>query len=267
VFSDLDSIRGVIRVGEQWGFDVSYLTAPEPLSSWEIRLTGQKWAMNTSGGSREWERYSLGGQYLFRAGDVRMGAGVAYERVEGNGGDNFAGPTFFAAYDTLDIPADPTSGEAWRVNVWWPNLDDVLYRATFFKPVRVDKMWRTYLRVGYAEGSMNEDGHAAFLGAAEELYSISNRPIEAERMVWANIAFRRILKRSVWGIVAAEVFGSYGYAMDRNYDKIAAPWELGVAISIPNNLVNVKLAAMYGSEEFKVGFFLGVPVWDHYPLP
>ena len=25
--------------------------------------------------------------------------------------------------------------------------------------------------------------------------------------------------------------------------------------------------ALYESEEFKVGFFLGVPIWDHYPLP
>ena len=27
------------------------------------------------------------------------------------------------------------------------------------------------------------------------------------------------------------------------------------------------LAALYGSEEFKFGFFIGVPIWDHYPLP
>ncbi|MCL2010124.1 MAG: patatin-like phospholipase family protein [Synergistaceae bacterium] len=267
VFSDLDSIRGVIRVGDQWGFDVSYLTAPEPLSSWEFKLGAQKWALNTTDGNREWDRYSLGGHYLFRVGDVRMGAGAAYERIEGAGGNDSIGPTFFAHYDTLDIPADPTSGHAWRFNAWWPDLDEILYRVTYFKPLRVGNMWRTYLRLGYAEGNMNSNGHAAYLGAAEELYSVSNSPIEAERMVWANIAFRRILKRSVWGIVATEVFGGYGYAMDGDYEKIAAPWEVGVAINIPNNLVNVKLAAMYGSEEFKIGFFLGVPIWDHYPLP
>jgi NTE family protein len=267
LFSELDSLRGVVRLGDQWGFDLSYLAAPEPLNSWEINMAAQKWKMDTSGGKRDWERYSLGGQYLFRAGNVRMGAGVAYERVEGEGGENFLGPVFFASYDTLDIPADPTSGQAWRLNAWWPNLDEVLYRVTFFKPLDVGDMWRTYLRIGYAEGNMDVSSHAAYLGAAEELYSIAARPVEAERMVWANIAFRRILKRSVWGIVAAEVFGSYGYAMDKNYDKIAAPWELRLAITIPNNIVNVKLAAMYGSEEFKIGFFLGVPIWDHYPLP
>jgi NTE family protein len=269
VLSDLDSIRGVVRVGDQWGIDVSYLTAPEPLSSWEIKLTAQRWNIATSeGSSHNWDRYSLGGRYLFRVGDVRMGAGVAYEHVKGNGGSsNSFGPTFFAAYDSLDIPADPTSGQAWRFNAWWPDLDDILYRVTFFRPLTIGNTWRTYLRLGYAEGNMSAPGHAAYLGAAEELYSIAARPIEAERMAWANIAFRRIISRSIWGIVAAEFFGGYGYAMDKNYNKIAAPWEIGVAINVPNNLINVKLAAMYGSEGFNLGFFMGIPIWDHYPLP
>ena len=55
--------------------------------------------------------------------------------------------------------------------------------------------------------------------------------------------------------------------MDRDYKKIASPWEVGLAVNFPNNLIDIKLAAMYGSEEFKIGFFLGVPIWDHYPLP
>ena len=53
---------------------------------------------------------------------------------------------------------------------------------------------------------MDFRSHAAYLGAAEELYSVSSRPVEAERMVWANVAFRRILNRSVLGIVAVELF-------------------------------------------------------------
>jgi NTE family protein len=267
VFNDLDSVRGVVRLGDQWGIDLSYLSAPEPLNSWEINMAAQKWKTSTSGGYRNWERYAIGGQYLFHVGAVRMGVGMAYEYVDGANGDDSLGPTFFAAYDTLDIPADPTKGEAWRLNAWWPDTDEILYRVTYFKPIQVGHMWRTYLRFGYAEGDMSKGGHAAYLGAAEELYSVADRPIEAERMAWVNIAFRRILKRSVWGIVAAEVFGSYGYAMDKEYDKVAAPWEVGLAFSIPNNIVNIKLAMMYGSEEFKAGFFLGIPIWDHYPLP
>jgi NTE family protein len=267
VFNELDALRGVVRLGEQWGFDLSYLTAPEPLNSWEINLAVQNWKMDTSGGHRNWERYSIGGHYLFHTGPVRMGVGLAYEYVDGKDEDSSVGPTLFAAYDTLDIPADPTKGQAWRLNAWWPDADEILYRITYFKPIQVGHMWRTYLRLGYAEGDMSKEGHAAYLGAAEELYSIAGRPVEAERMAWINIAFRRILKRSVWGIVAAEVFGSYGYAMDEDYEKVAAPWEVGLAFSVPNNIVNVKLALMYGSEDFKAGFFLGIPIWDHYPLP
>ena len=267
ILSDIDSVRGVVRIGNRWGVDISYLTAPEPLNPWKLRLSAQSRVLNISGDSRSLDRYSVGGKHLFRIGDVRMGLGGAYERVGRRGGSSFFGPTFFAYYDTLDIPADPTSGQAWRVNAWWADFDEILYRATFFKPLRVSNTWRTYFRLGYAEGNKNPFGHAAFLGAAEELYSISRHPIEAERMAWANIAFRRIISRSIWGIVAAEFFGGYGYAMDKNYSKIATPWEVGVAINVPNNLVNIKLAAMYGSEQFRMGFFIGVPIWDHHPLP
>ena len=272
LFSDYDSLLGVLRLGEQWGIDLSYQTAPESMNAWEFNLAAHNWAMDTSGGKRDWDRYALGVNRVFRWGDVRLGLGLAYEHVEGSyGGGNddrdAVGPTFFAAYDTLDIPGDPVSGHAWRINAWWPNLDEINYRLTYFKPLRVGENWRTYFRMGYAEGNRDSRGHAVYLGAAEELYSVSSRPVEAERMVWANIAFRRILNRSVLGIVAAEVFGSYGYAMDGEYRKIASPWEVGLAVNFPNNLIDVKLAAMYGSEELKLGFFLGVPIWDHYPLP
>jgi NTE family protein len=267
LFSETDSLRGIVRLGKQWGVDLSYLTAPEPLPSWEFTLAAQKWEMSTSGGYRKWNRFSGGSQRLFQAGKVRMGLGLAYEYIDGERYSDFLGPAFFAAHDTLDIPGDPTKGQAWRLNVWWPDMGEILYRFTYFKPVSIGKMWRVYLRFGYAEGNLEEDGHASYLGSAEELYSIASRPVEAERMAWINIAFRRVLKKTVLGIVAADLFGSYGYAMDEEYRKTAAPWEVGLAFSVPNNLVNVKLAAMYGSEEFKIGFFLGVPLWEHYPLP
>ena len=86
-------------------------------------------------------------------------------------------------------------------------------------------------------------------------------------MAWINIAFRRVLKKTVLGIVTADIFGSYGYAMDEKYRKEATPWEIGLAFNVPNDIINVKLAFMYGSEDFKMGFFLGVPLWEHYPLP
>jgi NTE family protein len=267
LLSETDSLRGIVRMGKQWGVDLSYLTAPEPLTSWEFTLAAQRWEMNTSGGNRKWNRFSAGTQRLFQFGMVRMGIGLAYEYVENDRHFDSLGPTFLAAYDTLDIPADPTRGQAWRLNVWWPDAEEILFRFTYFKPISVGEMWRIYLRFGYAEGNLEREGHAAYLGAAEELYSIASKPVEAERMAWINVAFRRVLKKTVLGIVAADLFGSYGYAMDEEYKKIASPWEVGLAFSVPNDIVNVRLAVMYGSEEFKVGFFLGVPLWEHYPLP
>ncbi|MCR4817751.1 MAG: patatin-like phospholipase family protein [Fretibacterium sp.] len=270
--SEYDSLSGVLRLGEQWGLDLSYQTAPKAMNAWQFNLAAQKWKLDSNAGRQDWKRYAVGASRLFQWGDVSAGLGVAYEHIDGvsvsdEDANDFVGPVFFAAYDTLDIPGDPTKGHAWRFNAWWPNLDELIYRFTYFKPLGVAKDWRTYLRVGYAEGDMNRRGHASYLGAAEELYTAAAHPVEAERMAWVNLAFRRILNRNVFGIAAAEVFGSFGYAMDNEYSKISTPWEVGVAVNFPNNIIDIKLAAMYGSEEFKVGFFIGVPVWDHYPLP
>ena len=272
LLSEYDSLSGVLKLGEQWGIDLSYQTAPAGMDAWQFTLSAQNWTIDSDRGKRDWDRYAVGFSRLYQWGDVNVGLGVAYEHVEGpsvsdEDDHDAVGPTFFASYDTLDIPGDPTKGYAWRLSAWWPDLDEITYRFTYFKPLEVSKVWRTYLRFGYAEGDLNRRSHAAYLGGAEELYSIASRPIEAERMAWANVAFRRVLNRSVLGIVAAELFASYGYAMDSEYDKIASPWEVGLALDFPNNLIDIKLAAMYGSEQFKVGFFIGVPVWDHYPLP
>ena len=272
VLSQYDYISGVLRLGEQWGVDLSYQTAPLGLESWRFNLSAQNWEMDTNMGRRNWDRFAFGVSRLFLWGDVRVGIGAAYEHVGGESMSKHdkhdtAGPTFAASYDTLDIPGDPTKGHAWRISAWWPDFEEINYRLNYFKPLEVSENWRTYFRVGYAEGDLNRRAHAVYLGAAEELYSISRHPIEAERMVWGNIALRRILNRNAMGIFAAELFGSYGYAMDKKYRKIAAPWEIGLSVNFPNNIVDIKLALMYGSEQFKTGVFIGVPIWDHFPLP
>ncbi|MBQ3396538.1 MAG: patatin-like phospholipase family protein [Synergistaceae bacterium] len=273
LLSEYDSLSGVVKIGEQWGVDLTYQTAPQPLDAWQVRLSAQNWKPRGKDDSvRDWDRYAAGLSRLFTLGDVNMGVGYAYEHIDGDAlSDNdkteFSGPTFFAEYDTLDMPSDPTKGHAWRVNFWWPNFDQIIYRLSYFKPLEVSDVWRTYFRAGFAEGDMNRRGHAVYLGSAEELYSISSSPIEAERMFWANLAVRKILNRTAMGVIAGEVFASWGYAMDKDWHKVDAPWEVGLAVNFPNNLVDMKFAVMYGSEELKTGFFIGVPIWDHYPLP
>ncbi|MBR1657334.1 MAG: patatin-like phospholipase family protein [Synergistaceae bacterium] len=273
ILSEYDSLIGVVKLGQQWGLDFVYQTAPQPMDSWQITLSAQNWQpAGEDDNYREWDRYAAGIARLFTLGDVNMGIGYAYEHVDGDsvsGKDSTeaGGLTFFAEYDTLDMPSDPTKGYAWKINAWWPDFDEVNYRLSYFKPLEVWDVWRTYFRVGFAEGDMNRRSHAVYLGAAEELYSVAANPIEAERMVWGNFAVRRIINRTAMGVVAGEVFASWGYAMDKEWKKIEAPWEVGVAVNFPNNLMDMKLAVIYGSEELKTGFFLGVPIWDHYPLP
>lgn len=273
ILSEYDSLVGVAKLGEQWGVDLVYQTAPQPMDGWQISLSAQNWRpAGEDDPLRDWDRYAVGVARLFTWGDVNMGLGYAYEHVDGDAispkdGTEASGFTFFAEYDTLDMPSDPTKGYAWKINAWWPNFDELNYRLTYFKPLDVSSLWRTYLRLGFAEGDMNRRSHAVYLGAAEEFYSVAANPIEAERMFWANLAFRKILNRTAMGVLAGELFASWGYAMDKEWHKIDAPWEVGLAVNFPNNIIDMKLAIMYGSEEFKTGFFLGVPIWDHYPLP
>ena len=273
LLSEYDSLIGVAKIGKQWGIDLTYQTAPQPMDGWQFTLSAQNWQpAGEEDHLRDWDRYAAGVARLFTLGEVNMGLGYAYEHVDGDAisakdGTEASGITFFAEYDTLDMPSDPTRGYAWKVNAWWPNFDEVNYRLSYFKPLEVSSLWRTYLRLGFAEGDMNRRSHAVYLGAAEELYSVASNPIEAERMFWANLAFRKILNRTAVGVLAGELFASWGYAMDKEWHKIEAPWEVGLAVNFPNNLIDMKLAIMYGSEELKTGFFLGVPIWDHYPLP
>ena len=274
LLSEYDSLIGVAKLGEQMGLDLTYQTAPQPLNAWQFTLSAQNWQPTGKNDKyRDWDRYAAGVSKLFTWGSVNVGIGVAYEHVSGtsiSGKDDTdaVGPTFLAEYDTLDIPGDPTKGYSWRINAWWPDLDEILYRLNYFKPLRVSNLWRFYFRAGFAEGDLNRRSHAVYLGAAEELYTMASSPIEAERMFWANLALRRIITRTAMGVIAAELFTSWGYAMDKKWKKIDAPWEVGLAVNFPNNLVDMKFAIMYGSEEhFKAGFFIGVPIWDHYPLP
>ena len=273
IFSEYDSLTGVVKVGEQWGVDLSYQTAPQPMSAWQFNISMENWRpAGYNDKTRDWDRYAVGVNRLFTWGDVNLGLGYAYEHIDGDSisdrdDTDAAGPTFLAEYDTLDIPGDPKKGYSWRINAWWPDFDEVVYRFSYFKPLEVSDAWRVYLRLGFAEGDMNRRSHAVYLGAAEELYSVASNPIEAERMFWSNIAVRKILSRTALGVVAGEIFTSWGYAMDKEWHKIDAPWEVGLAVNFPNNFADVKLAVIYGSEEWKAGFFLGIPIWDHYPLP
>ena len=273
LLSEYDSLVGVVSISDQLGINLTYQTAPQPMDAWQFTLSTQNWKpAGQDDKTRDWDRYAAGLSRLFTWGDVNVGIGYAYEHIDGDAlsdkdDTDFGGPTFLAEYDNLDMPSDPTSGYAWKINAWWPDFEEVVYRLNYFKPLEVSSLWRTYLRLGFAEGDMNKRSHAVYLGAAEELYSVARNPIEAERMFWTNLALRKIITRTAMGVLAGELFASWGYAMDKEWHKIDAPWEVGLAVNFPNNIVDMKLAVMYGSEEFKAGFFLGVPIWDHFPLP
>lgn len=271
LFSDRDSLFANIFISEDWGLDFAYRTAPEPTNFWEFRISAEKWSLSPANSSyKNWIRYTTGLNRIFKVGNLEIGLGYAYEYVNSNenNNSNSSGPTLSLAYSTLDLPSDPSSGSALNASMWWANFDEFLFRVNFFKPFKITDAWRANFRLGYAEGSMKREEHAVYLGAAEELYSIAGNPISGRRAAWANIAFRRVLGKSIFGTISGEIFGGFGYVWNENNERIANPWEAGIALSIPNNVIDTKVAVFYTSEkEFRFAFFLGTPVWGHYPLP
>ncbi|MCL1875672.1 MAG: patatin-like phospholipase family protein [Synergistaceae bacterium] len=270
ILSERDAFHGVFKLGEEWGFDLKYHTAPDPLSFWEFRYTFQHWGLDPiNAKNRNWRRHGLGFSRSFKISDIELGLGYAYEYIDGTGeSNNSSGPVFYASIDTLDVHSDPTKGSALTLSAWWADYDELLFRVEYFQPLKLSQVWRTYLRLGYAEGNLDRIGHAVYLGAAEELYSMAAMPIEAERMAWANIAFRRVISKSIFGSITGEVFAGVGYALDKDNNRIDIPWETGVSITVPNNIIDTKFAVFYTSDrEWRFGFFVGNPIWDHYPIP
>ena len=270
ILSEGDTFNGLLKLGEDWGVDLKYNTAPDPQSFWEIRYSFQNWTLNPiSTPNIDLRRHGLGFSRSFKLGDFELGLGYAFEHTAGTGGDhNSSGPVFYASVNTLDVRSDPTKGSSLTLAAWWPDYDEVLLRVEYFQPLKISQLWRTYLRLGYAEGNISRVGHSAYLGAAEELYSLAARPIEAERIAWANIAFRRLLGKNILGSITGEVFAGVGYALDKDNNRIDTPWEAGVAITVPNNIIDTKFMVFYTSDnEWRFGFFVGNPIWDHYPIP
>ncbi|MCL1941880.1 MAG: hypothetical protein FWG09_08040, partial [Synergistaceae bacterium] len=270
VLSERDTFYGVFKIGEEWGFDLNYRTPPDPISYWELRYSLQHWSLDPVNSIyKNWRRQGIGVSRAFKAGAFDLGLGYAYEYIDGTGGSNSSsGPVFYASMNTLDVPSDPTGGSALSLSAWWADFDHVMFRIDYFQPLKLSNLWRTYLRLGFAQGNIDAMGHSVYLGAAEELYSTAAHPIEADRMAWANIAFRRVISRGVFGAITGEIFGGVGYAWDKNGSDTYTPWEAGLSVTIPNNLIDTKFAVFYTSErEWRFGFFVGNPIWDHYPIP
>lgn len=271
LFNDGDSLRFNVKIGSQWGVDASYLTSPDKEKSWEFNVSAENWELDSNKGMRSWDRYSAGVTRRFRTGSFRGGLGYGFERVHSGGRDfDASGPTLFLTSDTLNDPVDPTAGSLFHLQAWWPDMEEVIYRITYFHATRLSDNWRFYIRAGFAEGDETAapGNRAVYLGAAEELYSYSGNPIQGERMAWWNAAFRRSLMKSWWGSLNTEIFGGMGFVFDDGGDRYRDVWEAGISFSVPGFLFDGKLMFLYNDEkDFKVGFFIGSPVWGHYPLP
>ena len=265
-----DSLKWNIKVGEQWGLDASYFTSPDRDNAWEFLFSAQKWEVKPeNAGDRSWNRYAVGVTRHMRFGSFLGGPGFAFERIDGGGRDYEAfGPTFYLSSNTLNDPSDPADGALFLFRSWWPDGEELLFRLMYFQAARLSDSWRLFFRAGFAEGDEAREGRAVYLGAMEELYSYSGHPVRGERMAWFNIALRRVLMKSWWGSLNTELFGGMGFVYDDSGDRYRNLWETGISFSVPGLLLDGKLMFLYNDEEdFKVGFFIGSPLWGHYPLP
>ena len=83
--SEYDSLVGVAKIGDQWGIDLTYQTAPQPMDAWQVTLSAQNWKpAGEDDPTRNWDRYAAGVSKLFTWGDVNLGIGYAYEHIDGD---------------------------------------------------------------------------------------------------------------------------------------------------------------------------------------
>jgi len=263
-----DSLITSIIVGKEWGIGAEYLNS------------GRLWKQRTetafsirrriieprNSGETEWHRFSGSYTERFFVGPFRAGLGIAAEYYDGdNRSDTYFSPLLFLMYNSLDDSIDPSEGTSARLDLWWPDADELVARMNY-RNVHSSKDGKTkfIIRGGGYIGSVDNPYYSAYLGAREELYSIADHPYRGENMAWWRATMRRVVSRNWWGTINADLFLGQGYLLDNSFDVVEDPWEAGIALFIPGNFLNAKLITVYNEEEeWTLGLTLGVPVWDN----
>ena len=270
--ADGDLLWVGLTLAEDWGVSARYLTPSRRDARWEAVLSARHRQVSPANvPDAKWERYALTLYRTSVSGNWQFGWGGTLEYLECPEGlkDGFAsGPAFFAAYEGLDDPLDPTEGIRWRVRGWWRDGKTLLLRTEGLAVHSFSPRWRLLLSGGLEAGDASNPATAAWLGGSDDLLGYGDRPVLAERVAWARLVFRRVLERSWWGSMNVDLFAAAGNTFDSGWSSGDSLWEAGVSLSFPNNFLGGSLFLLYNDEsELRWGLSLGRPMPVRDPLP
>lgn len=275
LFQDGDLLNTRFYLGDNWGADFNYYWAMDVSHEnfWEAGLSATRYNIDSDMGNLRWQKYAFDVSRHFTLHQrLRLSAGATFaslQHVSGEDSLNYWAPMAEATLNLTDDPDDPTSGWLFNVKASWVNeVDAMLLRAEFVGRESLGGKLGAEIVGGYSEGEMSENRlFAAYLGARDELYSLSNHPITAERFLWWRGKLRYPVMDTMFGAIVAEVFGGQGYAWDDDNEDIGHPWEVGLALCAPRRLIDGRVYAVYSDDkEWTFGLNIGVPDWDLFHL-
>lgn len=252
-------------LGDDWAAKLDYYFGVEKNF---YRLSAQAARISMSPRNAEaskWDARTLSVTRGFSSGFGRTSVGLMATHVKGEGTEaDTWGPMAEWLYDG----SGGNGRERYYLGLkaWYPEEGgEVMLRAEGSVARVLSPVWRAYLTAGFAEG--NSDGRyvgqALYLGGREELFSLAEYPIRGERLAWWRMGFRRRLGESQGSPWEAEFFGGQGYVWNDDGSMIDDPWELGVALTVPSNLLRARLMAVYNdSTDWTFGFTIGDPLWS-----
>lgn len=270
--SDGDLLWVGLNLAEDWGGSARYLTPSRENARWEAIVSARHRQLTPANApDADWERYALTVYRTRGYGRWQVGWGGTLEYLECPEGlkDGFAsGPAFYAAYEGLDDPLDPTEGIRWWVRAWWRDGESLLLRTEGLLAHSFSPRWRLLLSGGLEAGDASNPATAAWLGGSDDLVGYGDRPFLSERVGWAKLVLRRVLERSWWGSMNVDLFAAAGNTYDSGWSSQESLWEAGVSLSFPNNFLGGSLFLLYNDEsELRWGLSLGRPMPVRDPLP
>ncbi|HOU31768.1 MAG TPA: patatin-like phospholipase family protein [Synergistaceae bacterium] len=261
VWAEGDILTSELRVGEDWGAGLHYFAPVSGFRRMEYYLEARSETVTPHGMDREaWDRYVAGVRRFFWRDGMEIGWGIVGERVEYGGETQSAwGPKVSLSWSTLDNPDDPTEGVRFQGNLWWSNLDALLWTADMLWVQPWGAQSRLLLSGGVQGGDASSPAHAAYLGGPKDLFHLASTPWRGERSAWVRLGIRRMLWESVLlGPIYGDLFVTRGALFDEDWDEVASPWEAGLALAVPGKLLGGRVLVIYdGDGNVTFGFELG----------
>lgn len=270
LFREGDLLTGEANMGDNWSSRLHYSSPSARFERFSAGLALHNWKMDPVNAPRTaWERYTLelGAHSRREPFEIMWGALAEQTRIDG-GTEEYAGPVLRMQWEDSGDPLKGESAVSMHLAGWWPDFDRILLEMGFKAILPLDGKNHIVFAGGGTEGDSDVPPHRAFLGSPGSLISYTNRPIVADRVAWARVGYRRLLHKSVLGPLYGELYYARGYGWDSDWGREASPWEAGVSVSIPGDLVEGEFLLMYSEDdEWTIGFELGGPYRGHRVIP